>query len=59
MLVKIKAFGGMIKQTREKTIELFERRKREESGDNQPPAEEEKKAPLATVKEIVMSKVDE
>lgn len=55
MLVKIKAFGGMIKQTREKTLDLFEKRRREEAGDNKP-AEEEKKAPLATIKEIVSKK---
>lgn len=38
MIVKIKAFGGMIKQTREKTLEAFDKKKNEESDDKNKPA---------------------
>jgi len=51
MLVKIRAFGGMIKLVREKTIELYEKRKINERPKDDLPMQEEKKTALTVIKE--------
>lgn len=50
MLVKIKAFGNMIRDTKDRTLELYHVRKQSASSDNplkadEPMQEEEKKEP--------------
>lgn len=48
MLVKIRAFGGMIKQVREKVTEMYDKRKAYEKDHNM---KDDKKTILATIDE--------